>query len=748
MIDLAAPVRTVAGVTVFADHADPALFHYVPVSPRLVTDAQGRQEIRLLKYHLDPATQNTTGAALFLLTVDLAVSDDVLTQVKGALTTALGRSELTLAPIWADSGTCRLILLDSGPDAALPATPAQPATPTPPATPAAAPAVPTLVERVIGGGDPDLAANATTMFACTLDPDGAGIVEQALRQGGLPFGVVYDLQTSGLRPALHATISADYAATYHYFENRLHGGRLLLATDIGAAMQDLVQQQAIRVTLDDLVPDADKDGVYQRALDQVQQYILDTLFTPTISQSPPQADTTHTGAAIVGSLIGLFTVTYSLITVDSTELKSMTYTLDVAQAEEITLAPQGALTALLAPGTPVDGFIVAVDAAPPDQLEVDVASLVDLAAEGIDHVDVTLSYAGRTTPLTLNPSTPRVVQAVTYEADAGLETAYNYAIQLAANGPKGLSGRLESSTPATSVHDIIRVDPRALYHRVELRPALLGVPAHRFSQVILDVEAHEALDDWTVTDTVTLDAATPETALAYRGRPDGLITLRTRARYVRSTGEELTAGWRDTEPGPLVLGDPEPAVVTVQVLASARFGTVVARLVVELRADAAPDTVGTLSLDATTTAGTWSYVPSPTARGYSYRVTVQSIAGTVTAGDWLPGPADPNLVVGEGFRQLRTVRVVFVGTTLAAAKLLAAKIRLTFGDAAANLNQDDEFLAQDPLAPITWPYPVADPSREDYTMTITWIHADGSSTTDAPRTGSDLVQVVPILAVP
>lgn len=743
MIDLAAPVRTVGDVTVFADHADPTRCHYVRVRPRLVTDAAGNPDVKLIKYHLDPATRGSTGAGLFLLNIDLEVPGDVLIEVRDKIAAAVGHSGLTLTPVWPDSGTCQLILLDSGP-AAAPAS-AQPATPAPPPGQPSGTGPAPLVATVIGGAEPDLASNAATLFACTLEPPGVAIVEQALRHGGLPFGAVYNLHVAGLRPALRATVSADYQASYHYYENRLHGGRLLAAADVGATVQDLVQHQAIRITVDDLVPDADKDGIYQQALDQVQQYVLETLFTPTISQQPAGPGTGSSAVQLVTGLLGLFTLTYTLNTIDSSELKTLTYSLAVARAEEITLAPQAELVALLPPGLQADDVIVAVNPAPPDQLTIDVASMIDLAAEGIDHLDVTLSYSGTDTAVTLDPASPRRTVSLWYSAAGGMETPYRYEAQLAANGPKGISGRL-TSAPATSIHDLVRIDPRELYQRAELRPVLQGVPFDRFPRVILDAEAHEALDGWTVTDTVTLSAADAETVLSYRGRRDGLISLRTRVRYVQADGGELTRDWQDTDPGPLVLGDPEPGVVDVQVLASARFGTAISRLVVELRPHAAPGKVTMLTFDATTTGATWSFQPSGHDRGYDYRVTVQTAAGEVRPGDWHAGPADPQLVVGEGFTRLRTVKVVFVGTTLAAAGMLAARVRLTFDDTTANLSADDSFLVQDPVAALTWSYPVADPARQDYTMVITWVRADGTSYDAPPQAGSDLLRVVPIVA--
>ena len=721
MIDLSAPVRNLDGVTIFADHADPKRFHYLPIRPRLVVDANGVPDVKLVKYHLDPATQGTTGAGLFSLTVDVGVTDAVLAQVHDKVAAAVGQTGVTLTPVWPDSGSCQLIMLDSSNPSG-------------------------LVASVIGGATPALAADATTLFVCSLDPAGVGVVEQALRTGGLPFGVVYNLQVAALQPALRASITADYQYAYHYYENRLHGGRLLLATDIGATVQDLIQQQAIRITVDDLVPDADKDGIYQQALDAVQQYVLQTLFTPTLSQAPPPAqDTGGSLAGIVTGLVGLFTITYTLTTVDTAELKTLTYNLAVARAEEITLAPQGELSALLPPGQSVDALIVAVDPAPPDQLNLDVATLVDLATEGIDHIDVTISYNGTDTAVTLDPANPRKAVSVWYAAAAGQEAPYRYDVQLAAGGAKGLTGVL-GSPGHSSVHDIIRIDPRELYHTVEIRPVLMSLPFDRFPSVIVDVEAHEALDGWTATDTVTLNQATQETALVYRGRPDGLISVRTRLRYVRATGEELARDWTDTDPGPLVIGDPEPDLVCVEVVASANFADTLSQLVVELRSEAAPTAVTTRTLNQATSAASWSYVPSPQSRGYEYRVTTQAKSGAVQTGQWLAGPPDPLLVVGEGFTQLRQVKVVFVGTTLAGAGLLALRVRLTFADSAAGLQADNEFLAQDPLAPITWRYPVADRANQDYTFAVSRIKADGTTVDDPPLVGSDLLRVLPIVA--
>jgi len=738
MIDLAAPARTFDGVTVMADHADPTRFHYVPVRPRIVTDESGRPELTLLRYQLDEQTQGASGAGVLSLAVDLDVGVDVLDGVRGKLAAVTGHSGIRLTPVWPDSGTCRLILLGTDGSAA------QPTGGTPGPSPQQPPGGPPhgLVQTVIGGADPALASGARTLFTVSLTPDGAALVEQALTTGGLPLGVVYDLRAAALRPALHATISADYAYAYHYYENRLHGGRLLFASDIGTTIQDLREQQAIRVTVDDLVPDADKDGIYQQALDSVTQYVMQTLFTPTLSQAPAAE---NGGGNLLSSIVDMFTASYSLVSLDTSELKTLTYNLTVATAEEIPLAPQCELVAMLPPGASADSYVVTITAPPADHLDADVATLVDLAGESIERIDVTLGFAGRDCDVTLTPTSPHVTSALWRGTSVDTEATYTYRVQFAPGATQGLTRAL-SGAGGHSAHGLVRIDPRELYQRVDIRAALHGVPAEKYPSVIVDLTAHETLDGWTVTDTLSLDATTPEAVAAYRARKDGLVDVTARVRYLRVDGTELVRELGDVDPGSLIIGDPEPEVVSVSVLASARFGTAVARLVVELRSDATPDRVTTLTLDAASTAAPWSYAPSATARGYQYRVTVQESSGAVRTGSWLAGPDRPMLVVGEGFAQLRNVRIQCVGTTLAAAGLLALRIRCSFADPVAGLTADQEFLAQDPLAPIAWQYPVADPARADYQFSVTRIRADGTSTTDPTLTGPDLLRVITLVA--
>jgi hypothetical protein len=210
---------------------------------------------------------------------------------------------------------------------------------------------------------------------------------------------------------------------------------------------------------------------------------------------------------------------------------------------------------------------------------------------------------------------------------------------------------------------------------------------------------------------------------------------------VDTGGGETVLDWDEVDDGVLVVGDPRPDLIDVPILAAARFGTVVRRLVVELRPTADPEQVTTRVLTAEEPAATWSWrTREGDSRDYEYRVTVQTVIGELREGRWLPGPA-AKLIVGEGIARLRQVELLLVGRSLADAGLLALKVRFAFEDREAELVAEEEILVRDSRAPIRWAYPVADTARQAYTYQLTYIRTDGTIEPQPPVTTSELLIV-------
>jgi hypothetical protein len=727
MIDLGRPSLHALGVSVFCDHADPARFHFLPDSPRLRLRPDGTPELSLLKYELDPALHQALGAGLLSLTVDLAVSDDVQKQLQQKLARQFSLAQpVQLDPVTVEDGTCSIVVIDRPSDAG-------------------------LVERVLGAGTPTLYGDEACTFVMVLDPDGVSLVEQALAQGGLPAGVVYRLGVLGLRPALRARITASWQDIYHYYDNRLHGGKLLLAIDIGATIEELVHAEAITIAVDQLVPADQQDPAYQSALDQAQRYVLEQFFRPTLGQQPPPPDSSSGALATIGSAIkdfaGFFSLTYSLVDVNRDELKTLSYDLTAAQAERLTLAPQGSLSLLVDPAGAPPGFdparlITTVPAVAASQMDFDVGVAIDLAAERIDHVEVLLGY-GTHAPvdLVLDAGAPRKTASFFREEALGSSVSYHYEVSFSPGG--GLNGLLRSQD-VTSASRVLRINPRELYQRIAVTAIAQGVPFARFPLVIVDVQVPDPAGGGLGTQTLQLDAAHAQAGFVIRASLGARVPLLRRIRYVDTQGVETLVDWESFEAGVLVIGDPFPDVLDVQILGSARFGTNVSRLVVELRPTAHPEQVASRILTQAQPSATWSLALADREDpGYEYRVTVQTVRGEVQQGSWLAGSGD-TLVVGEGIARLRQIRLMFVGRSLQDLGLLGVKVRFAYDDPASSLHAEDEMMMTDASKTVDWSYPIADPAKQTYTYQLTLVHSDGGLEVRDPVNAADLLLIIPL----
>ncbi len=735
MIDLGRPALNGEGVTLFCDHADDGRFYYLPDRPRLRIDSEGRPELSLLKYRLDPNLHIALGAGLLSLTVDLGVEPERLDRLHRRIRRQMGlNSQMVLSPVSADAGTCELILIDRATDGS-------------PSEGAGGGEGFGMVERILGSAAPSLYGDNACTFGAVLSAEGVGLVEGALRGGGLPVGVVYALQVTGLRPALRAQITARWKDIYDYYDNRLHGGKLLLAVDIGPTIEDLIHSEAIRIQIDELVPESERAEANQRALDQVQRYILDQFFKPTLGQAPPAPDTEdgplHTIGSVIKDVVGIFAVTYSLRTVHRDELKTLSYTLGVSQAEKITLSPQGTFGVLLAGADQsLDSLIIAVEPAASAEMKFDVASALDLAAERIDHLEATLTYGERQERLILDATTPRRGATFWFKQELGPEIQVSYDVEFQADSV-GQSSRL-SSSPIITSNRVIRLNPRDLYKWASLRVVAKGVPFERYPTVLVDLKAADPIAGWSASKTLELDSAHPEAAYSARTAPQSRVLFERRLRYLDTHGTELTLDWDDADAGVLVIADPLPEVVDIQILGSARFGTEVRRLVVEMRPKAAPENVTTFLLSADKSSALWSWAAgSAVSRDYEYRVTVHTVRNEVREGKWLPG-THGKLVVGEGIARLRQVEMMFLGRTLQEQGLLGLKLRFSFEDPESGLSAEEEMLIQDTSKSVRWAYPVADPARQKYTYQITFIKNDGTMQPAPPVETSDLLVVRPL----
>ncbi|MDP2315708.1 MAG: hypothetical protein Q8P41_22615 [Pseudomonadota bacterium] len=718
------------GVTVLADHADPLLFHYLPDRPRLRRDEEGRPELRLVRYALAPELREVLGGGLLSLTVDLHVPDEALAPLRSALTRMFELpAPAKLVPVVPEGGTARLLLLDHASDD---------------------PAATRLVERMLGDARAGLYGGNPATFLAVLPDAGTAVVEACLRKAELPLGVVYALDVVGIRPALRVRIEIRWAEAYDFLEDRMKGGAILLAVDIGPTIEELVRREHVRVHIDQLLPDDARTRAWEQAVERIQAELVQHFLVPTLGEEPVPAggdEDTDTLRQLGMGLLGAFSYTLSLRRVQRTEQKTMTYDLSIACAETRTLAPQATLSALLTPDEreegptwSVDDLIVVVEQAGSQELRFDVGTAVDLAALGVDRIELVLAYGDDEVREVLDAARPTVRWSAWYDAAVGLALRWRYTVSFVAAAEGG--PMVVTSEERTGLDRVIRFDPRELVQLVDLRIVAAAPLFVRFPQVLVDVRLASAGVGAPVATTLTLDAAHGEARFAARLARGDAPVVEWRLRYLDTAGAVLERPWEQVEPGLALVPDPTPAIVDVQIVASARFGVEVARLLVEMRPRSRPDEVQGFVLDAAHGAATWSTRAAegdPAGRGWSSRVTVHTVRGEVRTGEWVDGEGG-RLLVGEGFERLRDVQLRILGRAPAELGLLGLKIRLAArGPDGALVAEFEDLLVA--TGNVAWAYPLVSAQHLEWSWQVTRIAADGTVDTLPPVVTQDKMAV-------
>jgi len=324
---------------------------------------------------------------------------------------------------------------------------------------------------------------------------------------------------------------------------------------------------------------------------------------------------------------GVFSFTYSLRKVHRDELKTLSFSLNAAQAEKLTLSPQGTFGVML-DGADAAKLITAVEPAASAEMKFDVAPAIDLNAEQIDHLEVRLSYGNHEEKLILDAATPRKQVTFWYQKDLGAEVELTYDVEFRADST---GQALHITSPAAkTANRVIRLNPRELYQRPQLRVVAKGIPFERYPSVVVDLNVTDAATGWSAAQSLELTAAHPEAMFSARAGLESHVTFHRRIRYIDTHGQEFLVDWDDADPGILVVGDPFPEVENIQILGSARFGVEVRRLIVEMRPKAMPEKVSTFVLTADKPADSWSWAaPADASRDYEYRVTVYTVRGEV-----------------------------------------------------------------------------------------------------------------------
>ncbi|WP_276121415.1 hypothetical protein [Pararhizobium qamdonense] len=299
MLYLDSPVGSIAGLTLFRDHANPNLFYYACERPRLAMN-EGVPEFVFLVYkrditdnpNLTPEAKQQLGGGFLAFTVDLSVDDVQLKEVRRRLG-QFADGTVELAPLPYRSGTVRLSITKD----------------TAEATGAAAdtPKGVSFFEEVYGTSKPSLLGGNRATFGVMMDHEGALLMEAALKSGISPIGVIYDLEYLGMRPAFNVKITADYKRIYNHLEMQfgIRGGvgPITAAVDIGMAWQKLREDGSIKVEVTNFTDDENFRKQADAAFDWFKTELLRDFFKSSLE--PPSFMKQGQSSNMLGALQSL-----------------------------------------------------------------------------------------------------------------------------------------------------------------------------------------------------------------------------------------------------------------------------------------------------------------------------------------------------------------------------------------------------------------------------------------------------------
>ncbi|MBE9013157.1 hypothetical protein IQ250_23435, partial [Pseudanabaenaceae cyanobacterium LEGE 13415] len=267
MLLLGTKTLTIENTTIFADHADPNQFWYLPRPVKFARrGVDKRASFTFIKYKPAAVAGGAKGGGYLMFDVDLQLDPAVEQRILGKLR-AFAPDRPKLSAVTFDEGTVACVALNlqgSG------------GTTAPEGTFKA-------VEKILGATIPSLDATNSATFSLTLSQEGATILEQAFEQGTTPVGVLYNLKYTGMRPALEVKITADLKRVYNHFSAALSGQYYFVKVGIEAAFESLVQNGAIKIEVTNYSSADDRAEKEKWALDFFKESLLKEWFEPTLT---------------------------------------------------------------------------------------------------------------------------------------------------------------------------------------------------------------------------------------------------------------------------------------------------------------------------------------------------------------------------------------------------------------------------------------------------------------------------------
>ena len=759
MLLLDSRTREINGISVFPDHADPEQWYYMPTTPHLTTVRDNTLGMDVPQFLLIGFRGDAGTGGFLNFDCNIGASQKQLDDLAREIANSENlRNKPRIAPVPLEDGTVKLLMLGKASGDVAP-------------TPGAGPQ---FVLKIDQAAKPALYGNNQAAFSVRLDQDGYTVMEQCLEGEILPVAVIYSLDFLGLRPAYNISLKVDWERVQKHMDESFSGGNMFFSTEIGKAVDELVDNRAIVLEADTFVAEGDDTrGIIDRrdaALAQVRNMITDAFFQVSLPPWTPEKKSdfergldaigkfaAQSSAQAAGGPIGALMPSFSYKRMDykRVDKKKLNVNFSERVAIKRSIYPQGHLAALFKTiregSVPRERLVkqISLDNDFFKKRRVKVISRADLAADDIGSINVRVRYGDKPMNALLGANAGEAsfewlsqLERGSMKRDVQVEYEVSFKGVDAAERPTKLKSKPQ-------IYDVenIEIIPRDLY-TINTVPVLAeNFPWERYSSIDVFLRYRDPANKINQSDLVRLTKDAPGGSWKMFMLDPAKVNYEVRTVFHAIAGGDVVRDWTTQDEPQVTVRNPFPTRRVVQVVPNFNWSEVQEAFVDLRYVDRANDLLEEkqMSFQEGSAAQTFAVdLRNPEVKGVFYSVSIlykdgrdiEEIPESVTNGN--------RVMLKSGMKGRRIVTVK-PPADFAKRKMRRTKVSLRFEDFAGGLSFAEDFEFDSAQATGEFEYDYLDPARMRYEYKASYLLENGTNKTTnwAATDATDLVLKMP-----
>jgi hypothetical protein len=578
-------------------------------------------------------------------------------------------------------------------------------------------------------------------------------MQQVLDGEILPVAVVYSLEFLGLRPAYNIRLKVDWDRVQKHMDESFSTSFLVVSTEIGKAVDELIDKRAIVLESDTFVAEGDDTkGIIDRrdaALAQVRAMITEAFFNVSLPPWTPEKKpdweramdavgrfaANQSAQAAGGPAMGLLpSFSYKRMDYKRMDKKALNVNFSERVAVKKHIHPQGHLQSLFATlrdgRVPMERFVkqVSLDNEWFKKRKLRVTARNDLAADDIASINVRAAYGDQPQNALLTPAALEARFEWFSQIDAGQplrDVAMEFEVLFKNVDTTKRPAKLKSK-PWTVDIDNVEIVPRELYSLITVPVIAENFPWDRYSSVEVQLRYSDEANDIAQHDTLRLTQEAPSANWKMFVLDPDKTTFEVKKVFRALDNRDVEHGWQASDETQVTLRNPFPTRRVVQVVPSVDW-TQVQEAFVDFRyEDAANNVLVEESMSFTEGSSSKAFsvdLRNPAQKSVFYRISLQyKDSRFVELPESMTNASRIAIKPDAKGRRIVTVRAP---ADFERRHLRRASVSLRFEDFAGGLSFADDLVFENGQSSGEFEYDYLDPNRMRFEYRVHWLFENG-----------------------